>query len=190
MHVHPPQTLQLPASVLTIGALDGVHRGHQELIRHGRERARELGVPLVVYTFDPPPRIYFQHSLLLTTVVEKIRRLMLLGVDHVVIAPFDANYVTRGVPIFLEELAGLNPLEIWEGSDFRFGRDRDGDIETLRQRFSVRVLDPVLCEAGTVISSSRIRTLLMQNKTAEAEWLLGWPLPHTYKQSIEGEKQS
>lgn len=175
MQIHPPRTLQLPASVLTIGALDGVHLGHQDLIRQARERAEILGVPLVVYTFDPPPKVYFQHAIFLTSLPEKLRRLKFLGVDHVIIAPFNADYVTRGVRIFLDELKELNPAEIWEGSDFRFGSNRDGDINTLREHFAVHVVDPVHCHLGKVISSSRIRTLLIQDKTEEAAELLGWP---------------
>lgn len=174
MQVHPPRTLRLPASVLTIGALDGIHRGHQDLIRRAGKRAAELGVPLVVYTFDPPPRVYFQHTIQLSTLPEKLERLRILGADHVVVAPFDADYVTRGVGTFLDELTDLGPVEVWEGSDFRFGRNRDGDIDTLRERFMVHVLDPICCSSGKIISSSRIRTLLMQERQAEAEELLGW----------------
>lgn len=177
MQVNTPRTLQLPASVLTIGALDGVHRGHQEMIRLARARAKELGVPLVVYTFDPPPRVYFQHTILLSSLPEKLRKLESLGVDHVIVAPFDADYVSKGVGTFLDELAEVNPLEVWEGSDFRFGRNRDGDINTLRERFAVHVVEPVRCPSGKIISSSRIRALLMQDLAEEARELLGWPLP-------------
>jgi riboflavin kinase / FMN adenylyltransferase len=176
LQVHAARALQLPASVLTIGSLDGVHLGHQDLIRQARERAEHYGVPMVVYTFDPPPKVYFQHTLHLTSLEEKIRRLEILGVDHVIVAPFDADYVTRGVAIFLDELAKLKPLEIWEGLDFRFGRNRDGDNTSLSERFLVRILDPICCSDGKVISSSRIRSLLMQNEVIKAEQLLGWSI--------------
>lgn len=187
MQVHAPGTLQIPASVLTIGALDGVHLGHQELIRQARQRAEQLDVPLVVYTFDPPPRVYFQHAILLTPLPEKLERLRILGVDHVVVAPFDADYVTRGVNTFLDEIAGLHPREVWEGQDFRFGRNREGDIHTLRERFHVRIVDPVYCSSGKIISASRIRALLMQDRLEQAEQLLGWPLPAAWsgKRSVQ-----
>jgi riboflavin kinase/FMN adenylyltransferase len=177
VQIHASGTLRLPASVLTIGAMDGIHAGHQNLLVHARQRADEFGVPLVVYTFDPPPRVYFQHTLLLTSLEEKLRRLEMLKADHVIAAPFNADFVTRGVGTFLKELFHLHPLEIWEGSDFRFGSNRDGDINTLREHFDVRILDPVRCGSGHIISSSRIRSLLLQGERLEAEKLLGWPLP-------------
>lgn len=60
MSVHPAETLKLPTSVVTVGAFDGVHRGHQALIRRAGDSAARFGVPLVVYTFDPPPRAFFR----------------------------------------------------------------------------------------------------------------------------------
>jgi len=180
VQVHAPRTLQLSASILTIGALDGIHLGHQELIRRASESAQKLGVPLVVYTFDPPPKVYFQHAIMLTSLSEKLERLKLLGADHVIVAPFDADYVTRGVRIFLDELKELHPVEVWEGSDFRFGSNRDGDISTLREHFTVHVVDPILCRYGKVISSSRIRALLLQDKREEAAELLGWSRESSY----------
>ncbi|MFV2048334.1 FAD synthetase family protein [Metabacillus litoralis] len=174
MQVHSDRTLKLPSSVLTIGALDGVHRGHQALISNSKKRAIEFGVPLVVYTFDPPPRVYFKNAMLLTSIEEKVKRLRLLGVDHVVVANFDADYLSRGVNLFLDELKELNPLEIWEGPDFQFGRNREGDVNTLRKHFPVNVLDPICCSSGEVISSSRIRFLIMREMLGKAEQLLGW----------------
>ncbi|MET3322289.1 FAD synthetase family protein [Peribacillus butanolivorans] len=174
MQVHTDRALQLSKSVLTIGALDGVHRGHQALICHARKHANLLGVPLVVYTFDPPPKVYFKNAMQLTQLAEKIVRLKFLGVDHVIVAPFNANYVARGVNVFLNELSNINPLEVYEGSDFKFGKNREGDINTLRERFSVNILDPVRCSKGIIISSSRIRNLIMQDRLLQAEQLLGW----------------
>lgn len=172
MQVHPAQTLELSTSVLSIGVFDGVHRGHQDLIRRARERAVQFEAPMVVYTFDPPPRTYFKSAQVLTPLSEKLRQLDTLGIDHVVVARFDADYATRGTRTFLDEIATLNPLEIWEGSDFRFGGDREGDLDTLRAHFTVRIADPVRCDAGKVISSSRVRTLLLRNEPDKARELL------------------
>ncbi|MFC7393167.1 FAD synthetase [Scopulibacillus cellulosilyticus] len=176
MKVHAAGSLQLPSSVLTIGALDGVHRGHQILISRAQQRAKEFGVPMVVYTFDPPPKVYFQHSILLTPLEEKIRRLKILGVDDLIIAPFDTKYASKGATAFLDEISELNPLEIWEGSDFRFGRNRDGDTSTLCKRFNVHSLEPIRCNSGKIISSSRIRSYLAAGMIDQAEQLLGWSL--------------
>lgn len=174
MSVHPAGTLKLPASVVTIGAFDGVHRGHQALIRRAKDRAARLSVPAVVYTFDPPPRAYFRDTLILTPLAEKLRRLEELGVDHAVVASFDAEYAARGAQAFLDELEGLSPREVWVGRNFRFGGDREGGLEDLEARFSTRVLEPVRSGSGEVISSSQVRALITQGAMVEARALLGW----------------
>ncbi|MEW6638219.1 MAG: FAD synthetase family protein [Actinomycetota bacterium] len=174
MKVYPDQTLCLPGSVVTIGAFDGVHRGHQALIGRAVDRARELDVPAVVYTFDPPPRAYFQGAPVLTPLARKIRRLRVLGPGYVVVAGFDAGYAARSAEDFLEELAALNPSEVWVGVDFRFGRGGAGDVDALATRFRTRSFEPVQCGEGEVISSSRVRRLLAQGATGEARALLGW----------------
>lgn len=174
MQVHKSKTLKLPECVLTVGALDGLHIGHQTLLKHARKQADKLGVPLVVYTFDPPPKVFFQHVQLLTPLPEKLAMLEVLGVDHVVIARFNAEYISQGVDRFLQELKDLNPLEICEGHDFRFGRGREGDINTLRKYYNVFILEPVVCNEGKSISSTRIRALFQIGEFEEANLLLGW----------------
>lgn len=174
MIVHSDQSLHLPAAVLTIGALDGVHIGHQTLINMAKRRAEELKVPLVVYTFDPPPKVYFLNKKFLTTLPEKLKRLSILGADHVVVASFDSGYLNREASSFLAELSLLNPMEIWTGPDFHFGKNKQGDVSTLKERFTVHVLEPVRCRLGDIVSSSRIRTLIEEKRYLEAELLLGW----------------
>lgn len=174
MKVHPYQSLQLPESVLAVGAFDGVHKGHQKLIESARQQASILGVPLVVYTFDPPPRVHFQQAMQLTTVEEKVERLAKMGVDHVIVAPFDSVYAARAAEQFYEEIEQIHPNGIWVGTDFRFGAGRQGDIHSLRERFHVHTLEPVCCAKGEVISSTRIRKLMMANMQLKAEQLLGW----------------
>ncbi|GAA0429302.1 hypothetical protein GCM10008983_02040 [Lentibacillus halophilus] len=179
MKVHSADTLQLPESLVTIGAFDGVHVGHQTLIKNARLQAKAYNVPLVVYTFDPPPKVYFQHAILLTPLSEKLKKLEKLGVDHVITASFDAAFLSRGTDMFINELKELNPIEIWEGPDFRFGRDRNGDINTLKEYFSVEVFEPIHCDEGEVISSTRIRTLLLNNQIKDAQQLLLLSLDRT-----------
>ncbi|WP_049683927.1 hypothetical protein [Peribacillus loiseleuriae] len=85
MNIHTPGTLQLSASVLTIGALDGIHRGHQALLLKAKERSVKLRVPFVVYTFEPPPKVYFKDCQQLMSVEEKLQRLDMLGADFVIV---------------------------------------------------------------------------------------------------------
>jgi FAD synthetase len=123
---------------------------------------------MVVYT----PSIHRRETIcrgmqILTPLPEKRRRLDMLGVDHAVVAHFDTSYATRSVRTFLDEIATLNPIEIWEEPNFRFGSDREGNPDALRACFEVRVLDPICCSAGKIISCSRVRTLISRNKPDE-----------------------
>ncbi|WP_349361062.1 FAD synthetase family protein [Stappia sp.] len=173
--VHPHDTLALSASVVTVGTFDGVHRGHQTLLKRIVARARAAGVASVVYTFDPPPKTVFAGVRQLTPVAEKIRRLSHFGIDHIVVARFDAAYAARPAEAFLQELARLNPLETWVGADFRFGRGRSGDVARLARCFDVRVVSDVACAGGDRISSTRVRSLLAAGREEEARHLHGWP---------------
>lgn len=173
MEIHTSGTLRLPASALTIGALDGVHRGHQSLLLKTKERAEKHGVPFVVYTFDPPPKVFFKKCQMITTLDEKLERLNMLGADHVIVGKFNDAFTKQTVSSFIKELTELNPVEIWEGPNFQFGKDKQGTIEDLRQHFTVGVLNPLTCEQGELISSTRIRKLLQQGNFSSAKNLLG-----------------
>jgi riboflavin kinase / FMN adenylyltransferase len=157
--VHRAGELALEASVITIGAFDSVHRGHQEVIRRAVGTARRLEVPSVVYTFDPLPKIFFGQAEALTSLSERLRRIAALGPDYVVVATFDRAYACRPASDFIEEISHLHPMEIVIGEDFRFGSCKTGNDRLLRQHFPTTAVPPVRCENGLVISSSRIRTL-------------------------------
>lgn len=174
MEIHAEGTLTLPASVIAVGAFDGVHKGHQEVIRQIVVHSRALGVPSLVYTFDPPPRHYFQGAQILSTVQEKVDRLQQLGVEHVVIARFEESYTKRSAASFIAELKQLSPLGVFMGNDFHFGRNREGDIGLLSRHFPVHITEPVHCADGKTISSTRIRHLLAQGETQKSGALLGW----------------
>jgi FAD synthase len=167
--------LALSASIVTIGAFDGVHRGHQALLRRVTDEARRLGVPSVVYTFDTSPKVLFGRAIQLTPPAERIRRLSLFGIDHIIMARFDDFYALRPAGSFVEELARLNPLGLWVGSDFRFGKDRIGDVTLLGRHFLVRILDDVAAREGHRISSTHLRALIRDGRREEARLLHGWP---------------
>lgn len=170
---HPANSLRLPCSVVAIGTFDGVHRGHQAVIRSAVESAQKYKCPAVVYTFDVPPKTLFTDARILSTPEEKSRLIASLGSDHCVLAKFDRAYASRPADEFLEELAAMNPAEIWVGEDFRFGAGRVGDVEMLRSRFDVKLTDAVRCHEGKVISSTRVRKLLDDRDDFSAEVLLG-----------------
>ncbi|VEF46819.1 FAD Synthetase [Bacillus freudenreichii] len=173
MNISKDNELALSSSVVSIGAFDGLHKGHQTLIRQMAKRARELGVPSVVYTFDPPPRAYFQNQRVLTTVQEKLALIERLNVDYTVIASFNEHYASRPPADFITELRLLGAREIWVGSDFRFGKGKEGCVDLLSRHFHVNIHPFVTCDQGERISSTRIRELLKNNDWLKVHQLLG-----------------
>jgi FAD synthase len=173
LRVHAPTELLLAGCILTIGAFDGVHRGHQRLVGAAVASARLHGLPAVVYTFDPPPKVAMGRVAALSSRDEKIDRLGALGPDHIVVAAFNESYRMRSAQAFVAELGLLNPQTVWVGAGFRFGAGRAGDANLLRRYFVVRTVAP-LRSGGVIISSSRIRSLRERGDLAAAEALLGW----------------
>ncbi|MFC2253509.1 FAD synthetase [Labrys portucalensis] len=173
--VHRECELTLSASVMTVGAFDGVHHGHQALLTRVVDEARRNGVPSVIYTFETPPKVVFQGALQLTPPAERIRRFSLFSIDHIIMARFDKDYSARPAMSFIQELGRLNPRGLWVGADFRFGKDRSGDIAMLARYFSLHILEDVAACEGKRVSSTRLRALIAEGRREEARRLHGWP---------------
>ncbi|MGY4569628.1 FAD synthetase [Bradyrhizobium sp. USDA 3256] len=171
---HRDGELALDACVVTIGAFDGVHRGHQELLRQTIAAARRRGIAAVVYTFDPAPKVYFGQAEPLISLREKLERIATFAPDHVVVADFNQIYVRRTALDFLAELQLVRPREVIVGEDFRFGSCKGGTALLLRQHFNTRILPPVRCGDGEIVSSSRIRALRRSGLAAAAATLENW----------------
>lgn len=174
----------LEASVLTIGNFDGVHLGHHALLRMLVSKARALGLPAVVLTFEPHPREYFTPSAAparLASLREKLLLLTAAGVDRVYVCRFDARLAAVSAEAFIDELlvAGLGVRHLIIGDDFRFGSRRRGDFELLtevgaRRGFAVEAM-PTLEQDTLRVSSSAVRAALAQGDLAQAARLLGRP---------------
>ena len=170
-----------PHPVLTIGNFDGLHHGHRHLISALVTKARALGAPAAVYTFDPPPRVVLSpdaHAPRIQSWPDKVRILGELGVDQVVVERFTRAFAQHPPSWFLDEVIGkrIQPSSVVVGYDFRFGRNRGGDVETLRAAFpelSVTQVEALQIE-GKTVSSSRIRTLVSEGNVTEAAGLLGY----------------
>ncbi|MDG2283117.1 MAG: bifunctional riboflavin kinase/FAD synthetase, partial [Longimicrobiales bacterium] len=171
-------------TVATVGTFDGVHRGHWTVLREIRERADASDRRSVLVTFDPHPLriVRPEHApLMLTTPVEKKEILAESGLDYAVFISFTkalSRYEPRRfVEEILVERLGVEELVI--GYDHGFGRDREGDPETLRaigveSGFTVDVVPPVSV-GGAPVSSSRIRETLLQGQVADVIEPLGRP---------------
>lgn len=179
------QTLVKP--ILTIGNFDGVHLGHQAIMRLVTDRAKACGGTSVVYTFRPHPQIALnpdKNLSLLCTYDEKLELLEKLGIDVVIEEPFSRDFSVRAPERFFEEalIEKVRPIELIVGYDFGFGKGRTGGIETLRRlceanqiRFEVV---PAFEKNGKSISSSRIRELLSKGDLKSASELLGHPFSY------------
>jgi riboflavin kinase/FMN adenylyltransferase len=170
-----------PASV-AVGNFDGVHRGHQALVSAAVARSRESGGPAVVLTFDPHPASVLRPQAApaaLTTLAQKEELVAALGIDRLVVVPFDARLAGLSPDAFAREVLqqALGARHVVVGESFRFGRGREGDPRRLEALgaslgFAVEVVPPVL-EGGRPISSSRVREALARGDVAEARTLLG-----------------
>ena len=168
--------------VVTIGAFDGVHLGHQAVIRHLQDKSRELGVPSLVVVFEPLPREYFaplKAPARIMSFREKFYAMRELGVDRLLRVQFNESLREMSAQQFLDDIfvSGLGVRYVVLGDDFRFGNDREGDLEFIRQQgprygYEARPT-PTLSVDGERVSSTRIREALESADFAEAERLLG-----------------
>lgn len=170
--------------VATIGSFDGVHLGHQAILSRLVEVGRALALPTLVMVFEPQPHEYFSREKApprLTRLREKVKALFDLGVDRVLCLRFDAHLRNLSAQDFIRQILvdrlAVAHLEI--GDDFRFGCDRTGDFQMLRQAgtqygFQVQDTRTFLLE-GERVSSTRVRQLLETAQFSAAAHLLGRP---------------
>ncbi|MBC8950626.1 bifunctional riboflavin kinase/FAD synthetase [Xenorhabdus sp. TS4] len=170
--------------VLTIGNFDGVHRGHQALLKHLKQEGQRLGLPTMVMIFEPQPLEVFvadKAPARLTRLRDKIKYLAQNGVDYLLCVKFDKHFAANSPEAFVSQLLveklGVKFLAI--GDDFRFGKNRRGDFHYLQQAgkqysFDVASTDS-FCDSGLRISSTAIRQALQSDDLALAEILLGHP---------------
>ena len=168
--VHLPDAQPRPRRV-AVGTFDGVHLGHREVIR-GAD---------TVLTFDPHPQSVVAPGSaprLLTTIERKAELVAELGVQELVIIPFDGAFAARTAQDFVDHVLveTLGATHVSVGENFRFGHRAQGDAALLQSdpRFETRV-QPLLEAEGEVVSSSHIRGLLLAGEVKEADRLLGTP---------------
>ena len=174
--------------MLCIGNFDGVHLGHQLLLRRMQHVALKLGVPSVVLTFFPPAKVVFRGKPYLSSAEEKLYLLSAFDPDAVVVTPFSLEYAQTPKDHFLRELGRLQPRHLIVGDDFRFGHARSGgldDLQHITERLEVFSLERLEEEP---IKSSHIRELLQQGYVAEARRFLGYSYL-AFGKVVEGDKR-
>jgi len=169
-------------SVVTIGNFDGVHGGHQIILQEVINEARSLNVAAGVITFEPHPAEFFRPeraAARLTPLREKYKVLKEMGLDFVVVLPFNQTLAMKTAREFVETILikRLAVKSVWIGDDFHFGRNREGDFTLLNELakmggFTVNHIATIE-QNNQRISSTRLRELLKQGDMDTASQLLG-----------------
>ena len=176
-------TTQQP-TVLTIGTFDGVHLGHQKIVERVVTTARQEGLLATVFTFFPHPRMVVQHDKglkLIHTLEEKKQLLQQLGVDLLVVQPFNEAFAQLTAEEFVSTILveHLNVKKVIIGYDHRFGRNRTANIDDMRlfgKKYGFAVEEISVQEVDEVsVSSTKIREALNKGDVTTAEHYLGTP---------------
>jgi riboflavin kinase/FMN adenylyltransferase len=168
---------------LAVGVFDGVHLGHRAVIMRALEGAGASGGSAVVLTFDPHPASVLrpgQNPRLLASLRHKARLISALGIEHLLVLTFDADFAAVAASAFIEDLVrAARPLaQICVGEDWRFGKGRVGNaelLETLGRKygFALAAVPAVKTPTGEIVSSTRVREAIQQGDLDHASLLLG-----------------
>jgi riboflavin kinase/FMN adenylyltransferase len=171
-------------TVVSVGNFDGVHRAHQEVVRHMAERAHSIGGKAVVVTFDPHPLRVLRPDVapkLIAPMPVKLQLLERTGVDAVLVLPFSRDLSLMTAEDFAQQVlsGALKAREVHEGYNFHFGHKAEGNVQTLadlgkKYGFEARVF-PEQSLRGHHVSSSQIRKLIGIGEVSKARALLGRP---------------
>lgn len=177
-------------TVVTVGTFDGVHLGHQSIFNTMKEAAAVIDGETVVVTFYPHPRIVLgldsEHLKFINTQEKKINRLEEMGIDHLIIVPFNKEFASISSEEFINDLLleKVNPKVIVIGFDHHFGKDREGSFNMLskigkKKDFKVQNVKALYVN-DVPVSSTKIRKLLKAGAVSTANNFLG------YEYSITG----
>jgi len=176
---------RLKSSSVAIGIFDGIHRGHQLLIKSMVQEAKKLNVMPVVITFFPHPAHVLRPDMplpYLMSLEHRLKSFEQLGVELVLVVRFNKRFAHIDPMFFIEKflVAGLGVKSIFVGEDFHFGKDRKGDIKLFKEcsaRLGYRVHAlKTLKQGEETISSSLLRRLIAQGQLKKAQKLLGRPV--------------
>ena len=164
-------------SVVTIGNFDGVHAGHRELINEALALANVNNMNPVVLTFDPLPEEFFERKgfFKLMPIADKLEYFRIAGIKTVIKVPFSKKFSETSAPTFIQEIL-INKLQtkyLIVGEDFKFGRNREGNYNTLsnEKKFKTKIVS-VIKDSDMKISSSMIRDLIVAGDIEKANGYL------------------
>jgi len=172
---------KIKGAVLTLGNFDGVHLGHQRIIRKVVERAKVLKCASAVFTFEPHPLKVVSPGAsppLIASPEEKIELIASLGPDVLILAKFTKGFAEKHPREFVDEfIVPMDVKEVWVGHDFSFGKGKAGTVTHLKSLgtelgFKVNMI-PACKKGGHIVSSSRIRALVKSGEVKKAAGLLG-----------------
>ncbi|WP_028550471.1 bifunctional riboflavin kinase/FAD synthetase [Paenibacillus sp. UNC451MF] len=180
--VEGKDTLAMTPQVLAIGEFDGIHLGHQEVIRRALQTAERMRIPASIMTFHPHPKEVLgqqKYTQLLTPTAQKEQVLSKMGLDNSYLVAFDPNFMKVTPEEFVENmLIPMNVNTVIVGFDFTFGFRGAGTPDTLCElaagRFAVEVIRPFQLN-GCKVSSTLVREYLQNAQLEEANRLLGRP---------------
>jgi riboflavin kinase/FMN adenylyltransferase len=174
--------LTTQSHVVVIGVFDGVHKGHQELLTHAKAIAD--GREIIVLTFDPHPTTVFapdRAPSMLTTLADRVELLKIHGADQVAVMKFNEKFAAMSPEDFVKSVLvdQLHASTVIVGRNFTYGYKAAGNVDSLinsglTHNFIVDAQE-INSDSGEVISSSRIRTLVIEGKVENARLLLGRP---------------
>lgn len=168
-------------TALVIGVFDGLHLGHQRLLKLARKEANSRNLPLLAVTFDPHPAEVLGKAtgLLLLSPEDKVRLLVQFGVDVVLMVQFNQQVASLTPYDFIKELLVLNPALVLVGENFKFGKNQAGNTSILKEageKLGFEVVNVSLeIVNGEVTSSTLVRDFLNQGDVEKAARLLGRP---------------
>jgi len=176
---------QFKNAVITTGAFDGVHRGHQQIISRMQSLAKEVGGESVIITFHPHPRKITSsvpgEIKQLTCLNERIKLLEQAAIDHLVVVNFDHGFSNLTADQYVKNFLvdHFHPSAIIVGYDHRFGKGRTGNFDLLKKagetyHFNVEEINEQLV-GDEIVSSTHIRNYLAEKNIQKANELLGYP---------------
>ena len=173
----------LKGGVVALGNFDGLHRGHQAVIKTAQQIARDKGVAAAVMTFEPHPRAFFQSdqaAFRLSPFRIKCRQMRFRGVDFLYVQRFNADFSSQTADEFVDKflVKGLEVSHVVTGYDYVFGNKRGGNAEFLKAcgreaGFGVTAVEEFRIDAKAQVSSTAIREFLSEGACADAARLLG-----------------